>query len=107
MGLFGPPNVDGLKARGNVGGLLKALEYRKDSYVCMEAAKALGEIGYPRAVEPLITALRDSTSRTVKGTGPLIMQSFSPFHGLSPVPPQSLFRELKRHSWVPYKMEAL
>jgi len=30
---------------------------------------------------------------TVKGTGPLTMQSFSPFHGLRPVPPHSFFRE--------------
>ena len=33
MGLFGPPNVAKLKARGSVNGLLKALEYRDHSGV--------------------------------------------------------------------------
>ena len=59
MGLFGPPNVAKLKARGSVNGLLKALEYRDHSGVRKAAAEALGQIGDPRAVERLATALKD------------------------------------------------
>ena len=62
MGLFERifrPNIEELKARRDVEGLIRALknicwDVRRD------AAKALGEIGDRRAVEPLIEALRDS-----------------------------------------------
>jgi HEAT repeat protein len=54
MGLFGFPNVEKLKNKGNVEGLIKALSYEKDIFVRREAAYALG------AVEPLCAALNDS-----------------------------------------------
>lgn len=57
MSLFGPPNVERLKAKGDIKGLIKALGYEKDSEVRKAAAQALGEIGDTRAVEPLIEAL--------------------------------------------------
>lgn len=60
MRLFGPPNVEKMKARGNVKGLIRALRYRKDAKVREAAAEALEKIGDPRAVEPLIAALRDN-----------------------------------------------
>ncbi len=53
-----PPDIEKLKARGNVEGLIKALHYRKAS-VHMAAVEALGNIGDVRAVEPLISALKD------------------------------------------------
>ena len=55
MGFF--PNVEKMKARGDVGGLIKVL---KDGVFRFrtEAAEALREIGEP-AVEPLIQALAD------------------------------------------------
>src|ERR1035437_5475993 len=59
MPLFGPPNVDKLKAKGDVPGLIKALRYEKDSGVRHDAALALGKIGDARAVEPFIAALGD------------------------------------------------
>jgi HEAT repeat protein len=63
MGLFGgPPDVEKLKAKQDVKGLVKALGYVKDSDVCQAAVEALAEIG-PPAVEPLIAALEDSGSR--------------------------------------------
>jgi hypothetical protein len=63
MGLFGPPDVARLKATADVEGLVKALGYRKGlSSVPRHADDALGEIGDPRAVEPLIAALKDSGS---------------------------------------------
>lgn len=39
--LFGPPNVERLKAKGDVKGLIRALHYQKDSVVLMAADEAL------------------------------------------------------------------
>ena len=60
--LFGPPNVQKLRAKGDVKGLIKALSYKKDSLVRQAAARALGQIGDAQAVEPLIAALKDPES---------------------------------------------
>ena len=59
MGLFGPPNIEKLKAKRDVKGLVKALRYPKDTSVCKKAAEALGELGDIGAVKPLIIALKD------------------------------------------------
>jgi HEAT repeat protein len=59
MGLFGPPDVAKLKAKGDVPGLIKALGYDADPSVRREAAAALGGLGDARAVEPLSAALRN------------------------------------------------
>jgi len=53
------PNIKELKARGDVEGLIGALE-DSDAGVRWKAAYALGEIGDERAIEPLIEALKDS-----------------------------------------------
>ena len=55
MGIFGPPNIEKLKAVKNFKGLIGALKH-KDSSVRKEAIEALADIGKP-AVEPLIGAL--------------------------------------------------
>jgi len=60
MGLFGPPNVEKMKAKRDVEGLIKALGYQKDASVRQAAAGALGQMRDPRAVQPLIAALKDS-----------------------------------------------
>lgn len=60
MSFFGPPNVEKMKAKKDVSGLIKALSYTKDASVREAAAHALGEIGDPRAVEPLIVVLNDN-----------------------------------------------
>jgi HEAT repeat protein len=65
MRLFGPPNVKRLKAKLNVKGLIKALDYRKDDFIRQEAAVALGQIGDSIAVEPLIAALNDCNKVTI------------------------------------------
>jgi HEAT repeat protein len=57
MTLFGVPDVENLKAKGNVKGLIKALGYKRDAGVRTAAAEALVEIG-ATAVLPLIAALR-------------------------------------------------
>jgi ankyrin repeat protein len=59
FGLFEPPNVEKLKAKKDVKGLIKALSYQKDYRVRKDAVKDLGQIGDARAVESLIVALKD------------------------------------------------
>ncbi len=56
---FAQPNIEKLKEKRDVKGLIKALNYKEDYYVRIEAAKTLGEIGDKRAVAPLIQALKD------------------------------------------------
>lgn len=57
--LFGPPDIENLKAKKDVEGLLKALKYKKDNNVREKAAMALGDMGDERSVKPLIYALND------------------------------------------------
>jgi len=59
MGLFGPPNVEKMKTRRDVDGLIKALSYQKSGKFRQQAAWALGVIGDARAVESLIVVLKD------------------------------------------------
>lgn len=63
MPLFGSPNIDGLKVKGDIQGLVKASLHR-DAQVRQAAVEALVKIGAP-AVEPLIAALqhRDNAIR--------------------------------------------
>jgi HEAT repeat protein len=60
MPLFGPPNVEKLKEKGDVFGLIKALGH-KEASLRKDAAMALGEVGDVRAVEPLIAALKEKS----------------------------------------------
>lgn len=66
MSLFGPPNINKLKAKGDVQGLIRALSFgrrlsfEKDPRVSKAAAGALGEIGGP-AVEAMRHILIDTT----------------------------------------------
>ncbi len=60
MGLFGfrQPNVVKMERENDVEGLIDALTYN-DNNVRRSAANALGKLGDPRAVEPLIAVLDD------------------------------------------------
>ena len=58
QGIFGPPDVNKMKAKRDVKGLVNALSYDKDEAVRKDARLALLEIGDPRAVEPLIVLLK-------------------------------------------------
>jgi len=59
MGLFGPPDVEKMRARNNIKGLIKALQYKKDSGVRTQAARALGEVGDSEAAKWLLVACED------------------------------------------------
>ena len=67
MPLFGPPNVEKLKAKGDVKGLIKAVDYKKDAAIRQAAAEVLGQIGGEQAVEPLIAALKDADKDVRQG----------------------------------------
>jgi len=63
MGLFDwffKPNVQRLEREKDVERLIKALLYENDLHVRCDAAEALGRIKDPRAIEPLISALKNS-----------------------------------------------
>ncbi|HUV79436.1 MAG TPA: HEAT repeat domain-containing protein [Candidatus Bathyarchaeia archaeon] len=67
MGIFDlfTPNVERMKGRKDVRGLIKALK-DEDLHVRSRAARALGEIKDARAVEPLIQALKEEEDEDVK-----------------------------------------
>jgi HEAT repeat protein len=96
MALFGPPDIEKLKSKGNIGGLIRAQSNKNvdiriaaqkalveigaqavepliaslkssDSGKRYDAAQVLGEIGDARAVEPLISALKDRRSALARG----------------------------------------
>lgn len=62
MSLFGAglPNIEKLKAKHDVRGLVKALTYEGDARVRQQAALALGALKAPQVGEPLMAALQDS-----------------------------------------------
>ena len=53
------PNVQELESHGDIDGLIEALGYQDDQNVRLAAASALGRVGDSRAVEPLLSALKD------------------------------------------------
>jgi HEAT repeat protein len=56
--LFGPPNIEKLKQKRDIGALIKAMK-SKDLGVSMEAAAALGDLKAPEATDPLIEMLEE------------------------------------------------
>jgi len=60
MALFGPPNIEKLKSKGDVKGLIKVLTTVKESDLRSKAAEALGELQDAQSIEPLIAVLRDN-----------------------------------------------
>ncbi len=62
MGLFSSlmkTDVEGMKTKKDVEGLIKALQNKRNVYVRMGAAAALGEMGDSKALDPLVHALKD------------------------------------------------
>jgi HEAT repeat protein len=59
MPIFGPPNIEKMRARLDLKGLIKALDYAKDTKVRDRAIEALGELGGRAATEPLLALLED------------------------------------------------
>ena len=61
MRLFGPPDVDKMKAKRDVKGLIETLGYRKDDRVRSTAARALGQIDLHHAGR--VASIRDGPTR--------------------------------------------
>jgi HEAT repeat protein len=59
MPLFGPPDIEKLKSKRDIDGLVKALGYKKDSVVRCEAARALGDVGWYTTIDLLTPRLQD------------------------------------------------
>lgn len=74
MPLFGPPNVERLKAKKDIQGLADALAYQKDARLRNDAARALGELADARAVEPLFLALSDADAPVRDSAGQALMR---------------------------------
>jgi HEAT repeat protein len=71
MSRIEPQDVEKMKTLGDVKGLIEAaLGYWNDSMVRESAARALGRIGDPRAVEPLIAALKEEDGRSSAARAP-------------------------------------
>jgi len=72
MPFFGPPDPKKMKSNCDLKGIIKALEYRKDETVRLQAIEILRELKIPEAVEPLIVLLKEQDpifSQTVKALG--------------------------------------
>jgi hypothetical protein len=64
-GIGGKPNVQSLKEKGDVEGLVRALS-NKDPWVRCQAARALGELRDQRAVAPLLRIAESDTEPRVR-----------------------------------------
>lgn len=65
MSLF-KPNVDKLKKRQDISGLVKALEYEKNAKVRSQSAEALGQLGSASAKNALTKALLNDPEEMVR-----------------------------------------
>ncbi len=57
MPIFGPPNIEKMKEKKNIKGLVKTLEYNRgdgSEQICIEAIRALDEIQDSQAIHPLV-----------------------------------------------------
>jgi HEAT repeat protein len=70
-----PPDVIQLQIEGNTKGLIRALTYKDDSQLRIEAAQALGKLGDPVAIPALIDSLGDIL---VRDTSVEILARFGP-----------------------------
>lgn len=66
MALFGPPNIDSMKKKKDIQGLIKALEYKENFGIRKMAAFTLGELNDPRAIDPLIAGLKDNSNLFIR-----------------------------------------
>jgi HEAT repeat protein len=87
MTMFGSPNVDKLKAKKNIKGLINALRYAKDSNVQSAAGTALVSIGDIRDsddIESLIAALNDP-NEDVRGIAAVAFHQVSDPRAVEPL----------------------
>lgn len=76
-------DVQRLKERGDIDGVLKALGH-KESDIRLQAVRVLGELGNPRAVEPLMASLEDS-DRAVRAEAVRALQRLADPRAVEPL----------------------
>lgn len=81
MGLFGPPNVEALKAKGNIPGLIKAAGYRKDDLVRRAALAAIAGVRDDTRGPELIPALQGRDSEVAQAAAIAFAQMGAPAIG--------------------------
>jgi len=94
-------DIDRMKVKKNVKGLIKALGYHKDwkaRDLRRAAAEALGEIGDARAVEPLIAALKDK-DREMRETAAKALGEIGDARAVEPLIAALKDRELYLLGW--------
>ena len=105
MGFFSrlfKPNVEKLRRRRDVNGLIKALEY-EDWQIRRQAADALGEIGDNGAIKPLSQILKvDSLSDEVNRTKETAIKALDKIGGKSAVNVLIYFSDDKTGIAMPY-----
>lgn len=63
-----PPNVKEMHQKRDIKGLLRALSYKKDRWLRIKAADALGDIGDTRSIKSLIGTLQNDTEEGVRSS---------------------------------------
>jgi hypothetical protein len=61
MVLFGPPNPEALKKKGDIRGLIKALSYKKDLNIRLNAALMLENLGAKDAIPAIVRQMETET----------------------------------------------
>ena len=75
MSLFGPPNIEKLKEKGDIKGLINALGYKKDSSIHVAAAKVLSEwVSYGSNKEQAIEMLKENKDIAVESLVAAILE---------------------------------
>jgi HEAT repeat protein len=85
MSLFGPPDIDKMKSRQDVDGLIKALSYKKDTQIRRLAADVLGDIKDTRATEPLIAAIQDTSDSRLRCTATKALAKIADSRAVGPL----------------------
>lgn len=68
MGIFSrkPPDIARMKEQENIDGLIKALRYKKDPRVRVDAAKALGTMTYDKSIIMALVGAMDEENSEVR-----------------------------------------
>lgn len=95
------PDIESLKDKQDVKGLIKALNYKSDVNIPVNAAQALGEIGDTSAIGPLIKALHSDGygSEAIANTAAASLGKI----GQAAVGPVMEEFKNEKYNWIPIK----
>jgi HEAT repeat protein len=95
------PDIESLAGKHNIRGLIKALNYKSDINIPVNAARALGEIGDEQAIEPLIKAL-DAKGYGSNTLANAAAASLGKIGQAAVVPLMEEFKN-EKYNWIPIK----